>query len=130
MGCHQRAQDTSVDVYVKQLGKGGAAGHGFDGSGNPVLGAPSLVDDISLYGDGDEALRARLRLVEALEERRMKCQIRMLVALLTRNLGSADLCDRGVSPSPVSPKGFIFFYVLGLLRIRLGGFLCDDCHPG
>ena len=93
-----------VAGYVKQLGKSDADGHpgqsqynqlcvachGIDGSGNAVLGAPSLVDDVWLYGDSDEALQhsiaiGRLGEMPAFGERLDETQIRLLVALLTRN---------------------------------------------
>jgi cytochrome c oxidase cbb3-type subunit III len=34
-----------------------SACHGMDGKGNPILGAPNLTDDISLYGNDTAALR-------------------------------------------------------------------------
>ena len=69
--------DSGVDdvvAYVRSLsGRGGdatgaAAGkerydalcvacHGADGAGNPALGAPSLADDVWLYGGSDDAVR-------------------------------------------------------------------------
>ena len=94
----------NVVSYMKQLGMDGADGHpgqaqynqfcfachGLDGSGNPVLGAPSLVDDIWLYGDGDEALLHSIAIgrsgeMPAFGERLDDTQIRLLVALLTRD---------------------------------------------
>ena len=63
--------------------------HGPDGSGNAVLGAPSLVDDVWLYGNGAEALVhsiaiGRAGIMPAFEDRLDDTQIRMLVALLLR----------------------------------------------
>ncbi len=93
-----------VAGYVKELGKGDAddhpgqprynqlcfACHGFDGSGNAALGAPSLVDDVWLYGDSDEALQRSIAIgrsgeMPAFGERLDETQIRLLVALLTRD---------------------------------------------
>ena len=93
-----------VAGYVKQLGKGDAddhpgqplynqlcfACHGFDGSGNAALGAPSLVDDVWLYGDSDDALQHSIAIgrsgeMPAFGERLDETQIRLLVALLTQN---------------------------------------------
>ncbi len=93
-----------VAGYVKQLGKGDADGHpgqpqynqlcvachGMDGSGMAVLGAPSLVDDVWLYGDSDEALQHSIAIgrsgeMPAFGERLDATQIRLLVALLMRN---------------------------------------------
>ena len=93
-----------VAGYVKQLGKDDADGHpgqpqynqfcvachGVDGSGNPALGAPSLVNDAWLYGDSDAALQHTIAIGRTGEmppfgERLDKTQIRLLVALLTRN---------------------------------------------
>ncbi len=63
--------------------------HGPDGSGNVVLGAPSLVDDVWLYGNSTEALVhsiaiGRAGIMPAFEDRLDDTQIKMLVALLTR----------------------------------------------
>ena len=63
--------------------------HGVDGSGNAVLGAPSLVDDEWLYGDSREALThsiavGRGGVMPAFEERLDDTQVRLLVALLTQ----------------------------------------------
>ena len=90
--------------YVKQLGKGNAdnhpgkpqydqfcfACHGSDGSGNVMMGAPSLVDDIWLYGDSDAAIQQSIAMgrngqMPAFGERLDETQIRLLVALLMRN---------------------------------------------
>ena len=62
--------------------------HGADGAGQPLLGAPSLADDVHLYGDG-EALVASIRdgrggVMPAFGERLDAAQIRLLVAWLTR----------------------------------------------
>lgn len=64
--------------------------HLADGSGNPALGAPSLVDDVSLYGDSREALIhsvavGRGGVMPAFGERLDDTQVKLLVALLTRN---------------------------------------------
>jgi cytochrome c oxidase cbb3-type subunit 3 len=64
--------------------------HGPDGSGNAVLGAPSLVDDVWLYGNGAEALVhsiaiGRAGIMPAFEDRLDDTQIRMLLALLMRD---------------------------------------------
>jgi cytochrome c oxidase cbb3-type subunit 3 len=91
----------NVADYVRVLGSGAAAGHagqqqynqfciachGADGAGNPVLGAPSLVDDIWLYGDSDDSLRESIAMGRAGEmpafgERLDDTQIKLLVALL------------------------------------------------
>lgn len=63
--------------------------HGIDGTGNVVFGAPSLVDDVWLYGDSDEAIRhsiaiGRNGVMPAFGERLDETQLRLLVALLTR----------------------------------------------
>ncbi len=93
-----------VAGYVKLLGEGNADGHpgqarynqlcvachGIDGFGNAALGAPNLADDIWLYGGSDEALKfsianGRLGEMPAFGERLDDTQIRLLLALLTRN---------------------------------------------
>ena len=66
-----------------------AACHGANGSGNVALGAPSLVDDVWLYGNSDKALQesianGRSGEMPAFGERLDDTQIRLLVALLTR----------------------------------------------
>lgn len=63
--------------------------HGVDGSGNAALGAPSLVDDVWLYGNDREALtqsvaNGRSGLMPAFGERLDDTQVKLLVALLTR----------------------------------------------
>ena len=92
-----------VADYVRRLGTGevdGHAGqvpynqfcvacHALDGTGNTALGAPSLVDDVWLYGESDAALResiatGRTGEMPAFGERLDDTQIRLLVALLTR----------------------------------------------
>ncbi len=65
-----------------------SACHGPDGSGNPLLGAPNLTDDLSLYGNSTEAVRysiaqGRNGLMPAFGERLDDTQIRLLVAWLT-----------------------------------------------
>jgi cytochrome c oxidase cbb3-type subunit 3 len=91
-----------VADYVSVLGTDAATGHpgqtqynqfciachGPDGSGNAVLGAPSLVDDVWLYGNDREALthsiaNGRSGQMPAFGERLDDTQIRLLVALLT-----------------------------------------------
>jgi len=93
-----------VAGYVTQLGNDNADGHpgqprynqlcvachGIDGSGNAALGAPNLADDIWLYGGDDVSVQfsianGRLGEMPAFEERLDDTQIRLLVALLTRN---------------------------------------------
>lgn len=93
-----------VVQYVLALGRGeDAAGlpgrlrynqfciacHGPTGEGNPVLGAPSLVDDDWLYGASEEAVRqsiaeGRNGVMPAFGRRLDEAQLRMLVAWLTR----------------------------------------------
>jgi cytochrome c oxidase cbb3-type subunit 3 len=63
--------------------------HAVDGSGNPALGAPSLVDDVWLYGNSREALIHSVALgrdgvMPAFDERLDATQVKLLVALLTR----------------------------------------------
>ena len=93
----------NVADYVKALGTDEANGHPgqaqynmfcvachlADGSGNPMLGAPSLIDDVWLYGDNDAALyesiaNGRTGEMPAFDARLDETQIRLLVALLTR----------------------------------------------
>lgn len=61
--------------------------HGPAGAGNVLLGAPSLVDDVALYGNDREAIRysivhGRYGEMPAYGERLDETQIRLLVALL------------------------------------------------
>ena len=63
--------------------------HGADGSGNAVLGAPSLVDDVWLYGNSRDALvhsiaTGRSGEMPAFAERLDDTQVKMLIALLLR----------------------------------------------
>ena len=63
--------------------------HAADGSGNHLLGAPSLVDDVTLYGNSPEAVRrsiaeGRNGIMPPFGERLDDTQIRLLVAWLTR----------------------------------------------
>lgn len=63
--------------------------HAADGSGNTLLGAPSLVDDVTLYGDSPEAVRhsiaeGRNGVMPPFGQRLDDTQIRLLVAWLTR----------------------------------------------
>ena len=96
-----------VADYVRVLGTGAADGHagqvqynlfcvachGADGSGNQSLGAPSLVDDIWMYGSDDDAIRqtianGRSGEMPAFDQRLDDTQVRLLVALLTRTASS------------------------------------------
>lgn len=68
--------------------------HGIDGSGNPLLGAPNLADGIWLYGGEADDIQAsiangRLGEMPAFGERLDDTQIRLLVALLTRDAEKA-----------------------------------------
>ena len=63
---------------------------GVAGTVNAAIGAPSLVDDEWLYGDSDEALQRSIAIgrsgeMPAFGERLDETQIRLLVALLTRD---------------------------------------------
>ncbi len=65
-----------------------AACHGTDGAGNPLLGAPNLVDDVHLYGGDVEAIRHSIAVgrngqMPAFGARLDDTQIKLLVALLT-----------------------------------------------
>ncbi|MDH3546693.1 MAG: cytochrome-c oxidase, cbb3-type subunit III [Gammaproteobacteria bacterium] len=67
-----------------------AACHGVAGAGNVALGAPSLADDVWLYGNDDNALyesigNGRNGQMPAFAGRLDETQIRLLVALLTRD---------------------------------------------
>ena len=92
-----------VAEFIDVLGTGSAAGHpaqtqynqfciachGPDGSGNVAIGAPSLVDDIWLYGNSSEALVhsiaiGRTGVMPAFGDRLDDTQVKLLVALLTR----------------------------------------------
>lgn len=71
-----------------------AACHGADGSGNAMLGAPSLIDGVSLYGSTQAAMRhsiavGRSGVMPAFESRLDVAQIRLLTAFLLRNAGAA-----------------------------------------
>ncbi|MFQ5548737.1 MAG: cytochrome-c oxidase, cbb3-type subunit III [Woeseia sp.] len=95
----------AVARYVQQLGKGSespendqgatlytqycVACHGATGEGNTMLGAPSLIDDVWLYGGGIEDIEQSITLgragfMPAFEDRLDDAQIRMLLAWLTR----------------------------------------------
>lgn len=93
----------NVAAYVRVVGTSAAedhpgkqqydmfcvACHGPTGAGNVALGAPSLADDVWLYGNSDEALfesiaHGRAGQMPAFGERLDDTQIRLLVALLTR----------------------------------------------
>jgi len=61
--------------------------HAADGTGNPLFGAPSLVDGVSLYGDSAEAIRhsiaeGRSGVMPSFGDRLDDTQIRLLVAWL------------------------------------------------
>lgn len=80
------AQGHPGQVQYKQFC---VACHLEDGSGNPTLGAPSLVDDVWLYGNSREALihsvaEGRGGVMPAFGERLDDTQVKLLVALLTR----------------------------------------------
>lgn len=96
-----------VANYVRVLGSDDADGHpgqaqyntfciachGANGSGNAALGAPSLVDDVWLYGNNDEAVlesiaNGRSGEMPAFGERLDDTQIRLLVAMLTRPMAT------------------------------------------
>jgi len=95
-----------VAGYVRGLGEGGKtpdddrgktifnqfciACHGATGDGNVLLGAPSLVNDVWLYGGSEEQVALSISLgrnghMPAFDDRLDDTQIRMLVAWLTRN---------------------------------------------
>ncbi len=64
--------------------------HGVDGSGNPVLGAPSLVDDVWLYGGDLETIKVTLKegragVMPAFDGRLDDTQVRLLLAWLTQS---------------------------------------------
>ena len=66
-----------------------SACHARDGSGNPLLGAPDLTDDVSLYGNSAQAIHHSIAIgrqgeMPAFGERLDDTQIRLLVAWLTR----------------------------------------------
>jgi cytochrome c oxidase cbb3-type subunit 3 len=92
-----------VANYVRVLGTDAADGHpgqapfnmfcvachAMDGSGNAALGAPSLVDNVWLYGNSDAALHesignGRNGQMPAFGTRLDDTQIRLLLAWLTR----------------------------------------------
>ena len=67
--------------------------HGVDGSGQPLLGAPSLANDVYLYGGDAAAVEhsisaGRAGVMPPFGNRLDDMQIRLLVAWLTRNQGS------------------------------------------
>ena len=79
------ADHPAARAYAQYCG----ACHAADGSGNPLLGAPSLVDDVSLYGNSPDAVRrsiaeGRNGIMPSFGERLDDTQIRLLVAWLTR----------------------------------------------
>jgi cytochrome c oxidase cbb3-type subunit III len=63
--------------------------HGADGSGNILLGAPSLIDDIWLYGGDLKTVKASIAagrngIMPAFAQRLDDAQIKLLVAMLAR----------------------------------------------
>ncbi|MEX1032987.1 MAG: c-type cytochrome [Cellvibrionaceae bacterium] len=77
-----------------------SACHGRDGSGNEILGAPNLRNDIWLYGGSADAVktsivRGRRGVMPAFGERLDDTQIKLLVAWLTR-----DHADKSSEPAP------------------------------
>ena len=93
----------NVANYVLTLAGGGVDGHpgqeqysqfcvvchGPTGDGNPLLGAPSLKDDVWLYGGDIDTIRTTISLgrsgqMPSFNERLDDLQIRMLIAWLTR----------------------------------------------
>ncbi|PCJ24390.1 MAG: cytochrome-c oxidase, cbb3-type subunit III [SAR86 cluster bacterium] len=66
-----------------------SACHGVDGTGNILLGAPSLVDDIWLYGSDLKTVKASIAsgrngIMPAFGERLDDVQVKLLVAMLAR----------------------------------------------
>lgn len=62
MDVHGRASDRAAAARGQQLFTGNGACwdcHGRDGGGDEAIGAPNLVDDVWLYGDGSAASIAR-----------------------------------------------------------------------
>lgn len=98
--------DDNVDLvasYILQMGDSGSASHAGkvvydqncaachanDGTGNELLGAPNLADDIWLYGGDLEIVKAsiasgRTGVMPAFAERLDDMQIKLLVAMLAR----------------------------------------------
>lgn len=98
--------DDNVDQvasYILQMGDGGSASHagkaaydqncaachGIDGTGNTLLGAPNLADDIWLYGGDLETVKASISagrngVMPAFSNRLDDAQIKLLVAMLAR----------------------------------------------
>lgn len=98
--------DDNVDQvasYILQMGDSGSASlagkavydqncsacHGVDGTGNILLGAPNLADDIWLYGGDLETVKASISagrngVMPAFAERLDDMQIKLLVAMLAR----------------------------------------------
>ena len=89
--------------YVLALSKGQAEGHpgqaqftqnciachNVDGTGNPLLGAPNLADDIWLYGGDEESVKStiaagRFGIMPAFKDRLDDVQIKLLAAFLTQ----------------------------------------------
>lgn len=93
-----------VATYVQAMGTPGAealpgqaryamfcvACHGVDGSGNQMLGAPSLIDDSWLHGGDIESIRqsiadGRAGEMPAFKDRLNDAQVKLLVALMARH---------------------------------------------
>lgn len=92
-----------VAEYVQVIGEPGSESHSGkaaydqncvvchapDGTGNPLLGAPNIADDIWLYGGDSESIVLTIRdgrfgIMPAFNERLDDLQIKLLVALLAR----------------------------------------------
>jgi cytochrome c oxidase cbb3-type subunit III len=85
LGDEGSAPHTAKPVYDQNC----AACHGADGSGNPLLGAPNLADDIWLYGGDLETITesiasGRSGVMPSFVERLDDAQIKLLVAMLAR----------------------------------------------
>lgn len=98
--------DDNIDQvagYIMQMGDSGSASHagkaaydqncaachGIDGTGNTLLGAPNLADDIWLYGGDLETVKASISagrngVMPAFSNRLDDAQIKLLVAMLAR----------------------------------------------
>ncbi|MEE9142929.1 MAG: cytochrome-c oxidase, cbb3-type subunit III [Gammaproteobacteria bacterium] len=88
MGDDEAAQehDKGQELYEQFC----VACHGIEGTGNVMLGAPSLVDDTWLYGSAEADVEhsiaiGRNGVMPAFQDRLDETQIRMLVAWLTRD---------------------------------------------
>jgi cytochrome c oxidase cbb3-type subunit 3 len=86
LGDNQSEQHPAHDQYVQYC----SACHGVDGTGNVMLGAPSLADDVWLYGDTPTDVQTSISqgrngIMPAFEGRLDDAQIRLLVAWLARS---------------------------------------------